>query len=114
MLVITQQAKNKPLAAKFIKFVLTSKPDVEYYYETSQQITTGNLDVVKQTKMSDDKFLMTFVNALPESNPIPIRDPQWNAMMDTLALALQNVIKGSDPGAELTKTDAAIAKLQQQ
>lgn len=114
MLVITQQAKNKALAAKFIKFVLTSKPDVEYYYETSAQITTGNLDVVRQTKMNDDKFLMAFVKALPESNPIPIRDPQWNAMMDTLSLALQNVIKGSDPGAELTKADDAIAKLQQQ
>ena len=35
-------------------------------------------------------------------------------MMDTLSLALQNVIKGGDPGAELTKTDAAIEKLQQQ
>ena len=57
---------------------------------------------------------MTFVNALPELNPIPIRDPQWNAMMDTLSLALQNVIKGGDPGTELTKTDDAIEKLQQQ
>ena len=76
MLVITQQAKDKALAAKFIQFVLTSKPDVEYYYETSSQITTGNLDVVRQTKMSEDKFLMAFVNALPESNPIPIRDPR--------------------------------------
>ena len=35
-------------------------------------------------------------------------------MMDTLSLALQNVIKGSDPGAELTRADDAIAKLQQQ
>jgi len=114
MLVITRQAKDKQLAAKFIQFVLTSKPDVEYYYETSSQITTGNLDVLRQTKMSEDKFLLAFINTLPVSNPIPIRDPQWNGMMDALSFALQTVIQGADPGAELAKADEAIKRLQQQ
>lgn len=114
MLVITKQSKNKALAAKFIQFVLTSRPDVEYYYQTSSQITTGNLSIIKTTKMSEDKFLMAFIDALPQSNPIPIRDPQWNAMMDALSLALQTVIQGADPATALAKADRAAEQLQQQ
>jgi len=114
MLVITKQAKNKALAAKFINFVLTSTPDVEYYYQTSSQITTGNLDIIKATKMSEDKFLEAFVDTLPVSNPVPIRDAQWNGMMDALSLALQTVIQGADPATELAKADHAVQALQQQ
>lgn len=114
MLVMTRQAKNKPLAAKFIQFVLGNQATVEYYYETSAQLTTGRLDILKSGKMGQDAYGQTFVNALPISNPVPIRHPQWNAMMDAVAPAMQTIIQGGDAAAELAKADRAIARIQDQ
>jgi multiple sugar transport system substrate-binding protein len=114
MLVMTKQAKNKPLAAKFINFVLSNLPTVEHYYETSSQLTTGRLDILKSGKMGQDRYSQIFVESLPVSNPVPIRDPQWNAMMDAVAPALQTIIQGGDAASELAKADRAIARLQDQ
>lgn len=112
MLVITKQSKNKALAAKFVQFVLGNLPTVEYYYETSSQLTTGRLDILRSGKMGADKYSQIFVDALPISNPVPIRDPQWNAMMDAVAPAMQTIIQGGDAAAELAKADRAIARIQ--
>jgi multiple sugar transport system substrate-binding protein len=112
MLVLTKQAKNKALAAKFIEFVLGNLPTVEYYYDTSAQLTTGRLDILKSGKMGQDLYTQIFVDALPISNPVPIRHPQWNAMMDALAPAMQTIISGGDANAELAKADRAIARIQ--
>ncbi|MDW6021622.1 sugar ABC transporter substrate-binding protein [Mesorhizobium sp. BAC0120] len=108
MLVMTKQAKNKKLAAKFISFVLGNKDTVEYFYETSQQLTTGRLDILKQGKMGADPYIQAFVDTLPVSDPLPINNPQVNAILDAVTPALQSIIQGGDANDELSNADREI------
>jgi ABC-type glycerol-3-phosphate transport system substrate-binding protein len=111
MLVISEQAEDKELAARFISFVLGNQETVDYFYETSQQPTTGRMDLLTSGMMADDPYVTTFAGTLDVSNPLPIRDPQWNAIMDTIAPALQSIINGADAEAELADADRRIDRL---
>ena len=99
------------MAAKFIDFILGNAETVEYYYETSQQPTTGRLDILKSGKMANDTYLQIFVEVLPYSNAIPIKSPQFNAMMDAVAPALQEIIKGGDVSKVLKNADKELARI---
>ena len=111
MLVMTQQADDKELAAKFISFVLGNPETVEFYYDTSSQLTTGRLDLLESGAMGEDPYVQAFVDVLPVSNPVPIRDPQWNAIMDAVTPALQGIIGGSDAGEALAQADREIDRI---
>ena len=72
-LVVTSSSKNKELAAKFVDFILGNQETVEYYFETSKQLTTGRLDLLSSGIMGDDPFVQAFVEVLPISNGVPPR-----------------------------------------
>lgn len=111
MLVLTKQSKNKELAAKFISFVLGNPDTVEYFYETSQQLTTGRLDILKKGKMGEDPYIQAFVDTLPVSDPLPINSPQVNAIFDAVTPALQSVIGGGNAESELANADREINRI---
>ena len=111
MLVMTKQAEDKELAARFISFVLGNPEAVEYYYETASQLTTGRLDLLESGAMGADPYVQAFVKVLPVSDPVPIKDPQWNAIMDAVAPALQSIIRGGDAETELAKADREIGRI---
>ena len=51
-------------------------PDaVNYFYETSQQITTSNLDVIKNGPMGKDEYLQQYIKAWDSVNLLPIQQP---------------------------------------
>lgn len=110
-LVITASSENKELAAKFVDFVLGNPETVEYYFETSKQLTTGRLDVLSSGAMGDDPFVQAFVEVLPVSNGVPIKHPKWFAVMDAMAPTLQKVIKGADASAELQQTKREVDRI---
>jgi len=111
MLAMTNQSDNKELAAKFIDFVLGNQETVEYYYETSAQMTTGRLDILSSGAMAEDDYVQALVAALPISQPVPIQNAQWNAVMDALTPALQSVIRGADAETELARAQREIDRL---
>jgi multiple sugar transport system substrate-binding protein len=111
MLVLTKQAKDKKLAAKFISFLLGNTETVEYFYKTSQQLTTGRLDLLTTGDMGKDPYIQSFVDALPVSDPIPINNPQWNAVMDAVSPSLQSIIQGADAKTELSNADREIDRI---
>lgn len=111
MLVMTEQAENKELAAKFISFVLGNAETVEHYFETSGQMSTGRLDLLSSGQMGADPYVGAFIGVLNDSNPVPIKKAQWNAILDAVAPALQSIIKGGDPEKELANADRQIDRL---
>lgn len=111
MLAMSAQSDNKELAAKFIDFVLGNRETVEYYYETSKQLTTGRLDILSSGAMGADDYVQQIVAALPVSQPVPIQNAQWNAVMDVLAGSLQAVIRGADARDELARAQREIDRM---
>ena len=109
-LAVSAQSRQKEAAAKFVRFILGNQPTVEYFYETSQQLTTGRLDILRSGKMGQDSYVQAFVAVLPESDGVPIKSPKWIAALDILAPALQSVIKGADAKSELKQATRDIQR----
>jgi ABC-type glycerol-3-phosphate transport system substrate-binding protein len=111
MLAVSEQSQHKELAARFVRFILENRPTVEYFAETSQQLTTGRMDVLTSGSFANDPYAQIFVRSLAFSDAVPIRHPRWNAMMDVLAPALQNVIAGNPARPELERAARDIQRL---
>ncbi len=111
MLSISSQSKNPELAARFIDFVLGNVPTVEYFFDVSDQPTTGRIDLLQQGAFAADDYTQAFVAAIPYSNPIPIKHAQWTAMLDAVSLAMQSIVRGADIDAELEQADKAIQQI---
>jgi multiple sugar transport system substrate-binding protein len=101
VLAISNQSKNKEAAATFIRFLLDDPDSVNYFYQTSQQITTSNLDVINNGPMGHDVFLQNYIKAWDNVNLLPIHSPRVDAILDNVGLSLQKVIHGSDPAEEM-------------
>jgi ABC-type glycerol-3-phosphate transport system substrate-binding protein len=101
VLAISSQSKNKEAAATFVRFLLDDPDSVNFFYQTSQQITTSNLDVIHNGPMNDDLYLQQYIRSWDAVNLMPIRSPRVDAMLDAVGLSLQKVIKGADTAAEM-------------
>jgi len=101
VLAISSQSKNKQAAATFIRFLLDDPDAVNYFYKTSQQITTSNLDVIRGGPMNTDVYLQQYIGAWDNANLVPIRSPRIDAILDAVGLSVQKVINGADPAAEV-------------
>lgn len=111
MVVVTNQSKNKELAAKFVDFMLGNQETVDFFFETSKQPTTGRMDILRAGAMGEDAYTQAFVETLPYSNAVPIKSPKWTAMLDAVSPALQSIIKGGDASSELANADKAIQQI---
>jgi maltose-binding protein MalE len=101
VLAISNQSKNKQAAAIFIPFLLDDPDAVNFFYQTSQQITTANLDVIRTGPMGSDDYLQRYIKAWDNVNLLPIRIPRVDAILDSVGLSLQKVTHGEDPAAEM-------------
>jgi multiple sugar transport system substrate-binding protein len=101
VLAISSQSKNKQAAAQFVRFLLDDADSVNYFYQTSNQITTSNLDVIRNGPMGRDPFLKTYIDAWESVDLLPVHSPRVDAVLDQIGLTLQKVIHGGDPAAEL-------------
>jgi multiple sugar transport system substrate-binding protein len=108
---ISEQSQNKELAAEFIEFITTDPEAVRRYYEVSQQLPTAQLDLLTSGDLGDDEYIQAFVDALPNANSVPIKHPQWDAMTDSLSLALQKTLQGEDPAQALEAAAGEIEEL---
>jgi len=103
VLAVSEQSEHKEIAADFIEFITTDTEAVTRYYEASEQLSTAQIETLTSGDIGEDEFIQVFVNALPNANSVPIQHPQWNAMTDTMALALQQVLQGEDPASALAE-----------
>jgi maltose-binding protein MalE len=111
VLAISEQSENKELAAEFIEFITTDPGAVTRYYEVSQQLSTAQIGLLTSGEIGDDAYIQAFVDALPNANSVPIKHPQWDAMTDSLSLALQKALQGEDPAQALEEAAADIEEL---
>ena len=108
VLSISNQSKNKLAAATFVRFLLDDPDAVNYFYQTSQQVTTSNLDVIRNGPMSSDAYLKIGIDAWDSVNILPIRSSRIDAILDTVGLSVQKIINGADPAMELKSMTAAM------
>jgi ABC-type glycerol-3-phosphate transport system substrate-binding protein len=108
VLAISNESKNKAAAATFIRFLLDDPDAVNYFYETSQQITTSNLDVIRNGPMNDDAYLQQYIKAWNNVTLLPIRSSRIDAILDTIGLSVQKIINGADPATELKNLTQAM------
>ena len=111
VLAISNKSKNKQAAATFVRFLLDDPDAVNYFYQTSQQITTSNLDVIRNGPMGSDAYLQLYIKAWDNVNLLPIKSPRVDAILDNVGLSLQKVIHGSDPAAEMKSLTQALQAL---
>lgn len=108
---ISEQSENKELAAEFIEFMTTDPEAVTRYYDASGQLSTAQIDLLTSGDVGEDEYIQAFVDALPNANSVPIKHPQWNAMTDSLSLALQKVLQGEDASESLADAATEIEDL---
>jgi maltose-binding protein MalE len=108
VLAISSQSKVKEAAATFIRFVLDDPDSVEYFYKTSQQITTSNMEVINNGPISKDIYLKQYIAAWDRANLVPIRSSRIDAILDAVGLSVQKVINGADPTAEVKNLTQAM------
>ena len=105
VLAMTKQAKDKQLAAQFIRFAVGDRDVVEYAFSTAGVISTSRLDLLTSGKHGADPFSQLFVPALDNATAVPMKHARWAAAMDPIAVALQRVIQGADSAAELAQAE---------
>jgi multiple sugar transport system substrate-binding protein len=108
VLSISSASKHKQAAATFVRFLLDDPDSVNYFYETSQQITTSNLDVIDNGPMGHDLYLKQYIDSWNNVNLLPIHSPRIDAILDNVGLSLQKIIHGADVPTELTSLTANI------
>jgi ABC-type glycerol-3-phosphate transport system substrate-binding protein len=113
VLAISNQSKHKKEAATFIRFLLDDPDAVNYFYQTSQQITTSNLDVIHDGPMGHDAYLQNYIGAWDNVDLLPIKSPRVDAILDNVGLSLQKVIHGADPAAEMKSLTQTLQSLDQ-
>ncbi|WEX10961.1 sugar ABC transporter substrate-binding protein [Chelativorans sp. AA-79] len=112
MLVLSENAKDNPAAAAFLEFIVSDPQAVEFFYETSNQLTTSRTDLLNAGKMEEDPYIQAFAATLEHANPLPIRDVQATSMLDALAVAMQSVIKGGDIDAEIANVERTVDRFR--
>lgn len=105
VLAMTKQAKDKQLAAQFIRFAVGDRDVVEYAFSTAGVISTSRLDLLSSGKHGADPFSQLFVPALDNAIALPMKHPRWAAAMDPIAVALQRIIQGADAATELAQAE---------
>lgn len=108
VLAISNQSKNKEAAATFIRFVLDDPDSANYFYQTSQQVTTSNFDVIRSGPMYQNLYLRQAIDAWDNVNLLPIRSSRVDAILDTVGLSVQRIINGADPATELKSLTKAM------
>jgi ABC-type glycerol-3-phosphate transport system substrate-binding protein len=111
VLAMTAQAKDKELAAKFIRFAVGDRDAVEFSFSASGVISTSRLDLLTSGKQGADPFSQLFVPALDSAIGVPLRNPRWAAAMDPITVALQKVIQGGDSATELGQAEREARRL---
>ena len=101
VLAVSSASPHKKEAAMFIRFLLDDPDSVNTFYQTSNQITTSNLDVIKDGPMGRDVFLKNYIDAWDNVNLLPIHSARIDAILDQAGLSLQKIIKGADIPGEL-------------
>ncbi|MBV9539112.1 MAG: sugar ABC transporter substrate-binding protein [Acidisphaera sp.] len=101
VLAISNASKSKKEAAMFVRFLLDDPDSVNYFYQTSNQITTSNIDVINAGPMGKDVYLKNFIDAWNNVDLLPIKSPRVDAILDQVGLSLQKVIHGADVATEL-------------
>ncbi len=105
---ISASSKHKEAAATFVRFLLDDPDSVNYFYATSQQITTSNIDVIQNGPMGKDQFLQQYIRSWDKVDLLPIRSPRIDAILDNVGLSLQKVTHGAEPQTELKGLTQAI------
>ncbi|WP_160299987.1 ABC transporter substrate-binding protein [Devosia geojensis] len=112
MLVLTKASADNPAAAAFMEFIVSDPEAVEFFYETSDQLTTPRGDLLSAGSMGEDPYIQAFAETLANANPLPIRDLQATAMLEAFALAIQSVVRGGDIEAEIANVSRAVDRLR--
>lgn len=112
MLVLTNKGATNPVAAAFLDFIVSDPAAVEFFYETSNQLTTARTDLIGTGKMAEDAYIQAFAATLPNTNSLPIRDVQASSMLEAFALAIQAVAKGGDIEAEIANLERTVDRLR--
>ena len=113
VLAISSQSKVKEAAATFIRFILDDPDSANYFYQTSQQITTSNMDVIRGGPMNNDVYLKQYINAWDNANLVPIHSSRIDAILDAIGLSVQKVINGADPSTEVKNLTQAMQTIDQ-
>ena len=113
VLAISSQSKVKEAAATFIRFVLDDPDSANYFYQTSGQITTSNLDVIHNGPMNADVYLQQYIGAWDKANLVAIRSSRIDAILDAVGLSVQKVINGADPVLEVKNLTKAMQAVDQ-
>lgn len=112
MLVLTKGATDNPAAAAFLDFIVSDAQAVEFFYETSNQLTTSRLDLLGAGKLAKDPYIQSFADTLDTATPAPVRDIQATAMLDALAVAIQSVTKGGDMDSAISNLERTVDRLR--
>lgn len=112
MLVLTNQGAENPVAVAFMDFIVSDPEAVEFFYETSNQLTTARADLLASGKMAEDPYIRAFADTLANANPLPIRDVQATSMLEAFALAIQSVVKGGDIEGEVSNLSRTLDRMR--
>lgn len=110
-IVISSQAKDKALAAKFIKFVTHDPGFTDMFFKGTVLIPTPNIDLLTSGAMGADAHTQIFVEALDHTMDTPIKHAKMVAILNELAPAMQAIMKGADIGKELADVDRKVERL---
>ena len=108
---IYSKAKDKKLAAKFIKFVTHDPKFTDMFFNGTVLIPTPNIDLLTSGAMGADAHTQTFVQALEHTNDTPIKHPKMVAVLNELAPAMQAIMKGANIEQTLADVDRKVERL---
>ncbi len=108
---IYSKAKDKELAAKFVKFVTHDPKFTDMFFNGTVLIPTPNIDLLTSGAMGADAHTQTFVQALEHTNDTPIKHPKMVAVLNELAPAMQAIMKGANIEQTLADVDRKVERL---
>lgn len=111
VITISSQAKDKKLAADFVRLILFDRELADEYFRVIDQMGTSSLPLLKQGPMGEDAYTQAFVAELDHYNDSPIKHPKFYAILDQVVPEFQRILSGGDIETSLAKADQQIKRL---
>ena len=111
LIAISSLTQHKKEAAAFIEFVLSDPVFTKMYFESSKQLSTANLEILRSGPMGADPYTQVFVQAMGQSNDVPIKSSKFTAIMNEIVPSLQAIIGGANIETELAGADRRVQRV---
>jgi maltose-binding protein MalE len=110
VLTVSTQSEVKEEAIKLIRYFTEDGTITKYYYDKMGAVPVYR-KLLQDPLYQNDPFARAFVQSAEFANCVPSKDPNFQAALEFVAVAMQDALLGGDPANAAATAHSSIATL---